>query len=168
MFPYYYEKYGYNWWITQNNGYHAYFAGGYGGQFIYVVPGLDLVVAITCNTSQHREDARFLINSHVVPAILNTSAIRENIKETGPGLTVFSNPVAGEMNIRFETKHKTNVSLFITDLSGRNMAVIFNNNIFPPGQHIYTYEPNLPPGYYIIIGNFDSKEFNAGMFILEK
>jgi CubicO group peptidase (beta-lactamase class C family) len=37
--------YGYQWWVTATNaGYPAYFALGYGGQHIFVVPGLDLVV----------------------------------------------------------------------------------------------------------------------------
>jgi len=37
--------YGYQWWITQTNaGFPAYFALGYGGQHIFVVPALDLVV----------------------------------------------------------------------------------------------------------------------------
>ena len=37
--------YGYQWWVTATNaGYPAYFALGYGGQHIFVVPPLDLVV----------------------------------------------------------------------------------------------------------------------------
>jgi CubicO group peptidase (beta-lactamase class C family) len=37
--------YGYQWWITATDaGFPAYFALGYGGQHIFVVPGLDLVV----------------------------------------------------------------------------------------------------------------------------
>jgi CubicO group peptidase (beta-lactamase class C family) len=37
--------YGYQWWITATDaGYPSYFALGYGGQHIYVVPALDLVV----------------------------------------------------------------------------------------------------------------------------
>ncbi len=40
-----YANYGYQWWITATNaGYPAYFALGYGGQHIFVVPDLDLVV----------------------------------------------------------------------------------------------------------------------------
>jgi CubicO group peptidase (beta-lactamase class C family) len=37
--------YGYQWWVTATDaGYPSYFALGYGGQHIYVVPALDLVV----------------------------------------------------------------------------------------------------------------------------
>ncbi|HYH11204.1 MAG TPA: serine hydrolase, partial [Thermomicrobiales bacterium] len=38
--------YGYQWWVTDASGYEAFFALGYGGQYIYVVPALDLVVAV--------------------------------------------------------------------------------------------------------------------------
>lgn len=39
--------YGYLWWIRRWGGERAYFAWGYGGQFIVVVPRLDLVVVAT-------------------------------------------------------------------------------------------------------------------------
>jgi CubicO group peptidase (beta-lactamase class C family) len=37
--------YGYHWWVAEVDGYDAFAALGYGGQMIYVVPELDLVVA---------------------------------------------------------------------------------------------------------------------------
>lgn len=39
--------YGYGWWIRQLDGHPAFYAWGYGGQFIFVVPTLDLVVTTT-------------------------------------------------------------------------------------------------------------------------
>ena len=41
--------YGYQWWVRTfgDQNYHAYFAQGHYGQYIFVVPDLDLVVAIT-------------------------------------------------------------------------------------------------------------------------
>jgi CubicO group peptidase (beta-lactamase class C family) len=38
--------YGYQWWVTEATGYHAAFALGFGGQYIYIVPELDLTVVI--------------------------------------------------------------------------------------------------------------------------
>lgn len=65
------EKYGYHVWVTKVEGFPAYFAGGLGGQFIYVVPELDLVVAITSELDMHREKHRKIINNFIVPAITN-------------------------------------------------------------------------------------------------
>jgi CubicO group peptidase (beta-lactamase class C family) len=41
-------RYGYYWWVlTDSTGHPAFFASGMGGNYIYVVPALDLVVVIT-------------------------------------------------------------------------------------------------------------------------
>ena len=159
------EKYGYNWWITENNGYHAFFAGGYGGQFIYVIPDLDLVVAITCNTSEHREDARFLINSHVVPAIQNSSVARSSIHKEGSGLIVYPNPSTGEMNIGIETAGHEPVSLYITDLTGRKCYTIIDKNTLSPGSHTYILSVGLPSGCYLIKGKAGAREYNKKLIL---
>jgi len=39
--------YGYLWWVADPPSAHAFFAWGYGGQFVYVVPALDLVIIST-------------------------------------------------------------------------------------------------------------------------
>jgi CubicO group peptidase (beta-lactamase class C family) len=39
--------YGYLWWVTDGPPVHAFFAWGYGGQFIYIAPDLDLVAVVT-------------------------------------------------------------------------------------------------------------------------
>jgi CubicO group peptidase (beta-lactamase class C family) len=51
------QMYGYGWWIRDVAGTRVFFAWGYGGQFIFVVPTLDLVVATT-STSTTDDDRR--------------------------------------------------------------------------------------------------------------
>lgn len=64
------DGYGYLWWVTTVEGHAAYYAGGFGGQFIYVVPDFDLVVVMTGNADlpefpQHLDIVRLFL----VPAI---------------------------------------------------------------------------------------------------
>jgi CubicO group peptidase (beta-lactamase class C family) len=39
--------YGYGWWVRELAGHETFYAWGYGGQFIFLVPSLDLTVAVT-------------------------------------------------------------------------------------------------------------------------
>ena len=41
------REYGHGFWIREIAGHRSYYAWGYGGQFIFVIPGLDLVVVTT-------------------------------------------------------------------------------------------------------------------------
>ena len=41
------RKYGYGWWVHEMQGHETCFAWGYGGQYIFVVPELDLVAVAT-------------------------------------------------------------------------------------------------------------------------
>ena len=64
------EEYGYLFWVTTVEGYSAYFAGGYGGQFIYVVPDLDIVVVLTSDFDRHYEENRIIVGSFIIPAVV--------------------------------------------------------------------------------------------------
>ena len=44
------QDYGYGWWIRELGGRETCFAWGYGGQYIFVVPALELVVVATSST----------------------------------------------------------------------------------------------------------------------
>jgi CubicO group peptidase (beta-lactamase class C family) len=61
--------YGYQWWVTDDYGYESFRAQGYGGQLIYVIPELDLVVVITSDPDQERNDAGNLVWATIVPAV---------------------------------------------------------------------------------------------------
>jgi CubicO group peptidase (beta-lactamase class C family) len=56
--------YGYGWWIRDMAGYRVRYAWGFGGQFIFVVKDLDLVVVVTSSsdaTEERNRNARTII-----------------------------------------------------------------------------------------------------------
>ena len=44
--------YGYLWWVTRHENYAAFFASGFGGKLIYVLPDLDLVMVAAASTER--------------------------------------------------------------------------------------------------------------------
>jgi CubicO group peptidase (beta-lactamase class C family) len=62
------EEYGYGWWIRTAPGrrdfHRVYFAWGYGGQYVFVVPSLELVVVITSDPEPSRRDGAHLRALH--------------------------------------------------------------------------------------------------------
>jgi CubicO group peptidase (beta-lactamase class C family) len=57
------RKYGYGWWVHEIRGYDTCFAWGYGGQYIFVVPELELVMVATSSpdVSEERRGHRRLL-----------------------------------------------------------------------------------------------------------
>ncbi len=55
--------YGYGWWVHQIGDYQTCFAWGYGGQYIFVLPELDLVLVATSasDVSDERRDHRRML-----------------------------------------------------------------------------------------------------------
>jgi CubicO group peptidase (beta-lactamase class C family) len=49
------RKYGYGWWVHELRGYDTCFAWGYGGQYIFVLPELDLVMVTTSSPDVSEE-----------------------------------------------------------------------------------------------------------------
>ena len=49
------NRYGYGWWTRSAHGHDIRYAWGYGGQFIFVVPTLELVVVVTSDAESRRE-----------------------------------------------------------------------------------------------------------------
>jgi CubicO group peptidase (beta-lactamase class C family) len=73
------HEYGYGWWIRSAwspRGRHpVYYAWGYGGQFIFVVPSLELVVVATSDSETrsreqgHLEAVHSLLDQEIIPAV---------------------------------------------------------------------------------------------------
>ena len=49
------RKYGYSWWVHELGGHDTCFAWGYGGQYIFVVPDLDMVIVTTASPDVSEE-----------------------------------------------------------------------------------------------------------------
>jgi CubicO group peptidase (beta-lactamase class C family) len=68
------HEYGYGWWIRSARGYRVYFAWGYGGQFIFVIPELHAVVVTTSDSDVQRErghndEIHAILDQEIVPAL---------------------------------------------------------------------------------------------------
>lgn len=69
--------YGYGWFIWQIQGHDIFYARGYGGQMIYIIPGLDMTVAITSNPGLpatpdgHLGALNRLLTDAIIPAALS-------------------------------------------------------------------------------------------------
>lgn len=69
------QGYGYLWWVDQADGRSHFFAWGYGGQFVWVAPELDMVVVVTTDwrsatvtAGQAASNGLRLIIDNVLPA----------------------------------------------------------------------------------------------------
>lgn len=67
------DEYGYGWWLSTAGGHPMYYAWGYGGQFIFVVPDLRLTVVTTSEPDLpreggHLEEIRRILRTLIVPA----------------------------------------------------------------------------------------------------
>ena len=82
--------YGYGWWIRELAGHSTYYAWGFGGQYIFVVPDLDLVV-VTTSSSTVDEDRRehrltiFDIVEHLIIVPVASAAGGPGVRDGGVG-----------------------------------------------------------------------------------
>ena len=71
--PYNGHGYGLGWWIRERRGYDVYFAWGYGGQYAFIVPELELTVVTTSDavaprTGGHNRALHDMLTNVLIPA----------------------------------------------------------------------------------------------------
>ena len=62
--------YGYQWWLRKVNGVCVFSAVGQGGQHIFGLPEMDLVVAVASKMGSRWRDCWRLLEKHVIPAVV--------------------------------------------------------------------------------------------------
>jgi len=66
-----YVNYGYMWYCETISGYKAFYASGYGGQYLMVIPDLDMVVLCTSDWSQPEFPAHHVIvKDYIIPSMV--------------------------------------------------------------------------------------------------
>ncbi len=69
------HRYGYLWWSRNFGGEQTYFAWGYGGQYIFIVPRLDLIVVVTSSLTNrprgvdHNEAVQQFLAHEIIPTV---------------------------------------------------------------------------------------------------
>ena len=74
------HRYGYGWWIKEVDGHPVYFAWGYGGQYLFLVPDLELIVVTTSMADEAPRDGGHLraihsiLDEDLIPAAVKGAA----------------------------------------------------------------------------------------------
>ncbi len=64
--------YSYGWWVTEISGYDVFKAWGYGGQYVCLIPQLNILIVSTADTrgnTYNEFDMDSFIEAYVLPAV---------------------------------------------------------------------------------------------------
>ncbi len=69
------NPYGYLWWINDIEKHKAFYAGGFGGQYLYVIPDLQLIFVITSNMDKPHQENKLLVKEFVKMIISDSDKV---------------------------------------------------------------------------------------------
>ena len=148
------DGYGYYWWIDSFGGFSAH---GFGGQFIYVLPGLDMVVVFTAGLAE----SDFTVPHQLLTTYLLPSVQSEQAFAADPQI---QDQLRSEIN-DIQTEEETAVWLpeIAGQISGRTYRVLG----LPPGSpKAFTLKFSGKDVYSnaILMGNDETIQFTGGLY----
>ena len=159
-------NYGYCWWLTDISGYEIKKAWGYGGQYICLIPELDIIVVSTSNTRDYFEelDIDEFIENYIIPAVdpewTNTDS---GIISKKPAIYISPNPFSDKAFFNF---YKINgfdkYSISVFDILGRQVRTVDCSG----GGEIIFRRGGLPAGVYIYRVFEKGDIVGAGKFVI--
>ena len=84
------DRYGYGWFMTELEGYTAYYGWGFGGQMLYVIPELELTAVMTSDPTPPSSGTTYLhrleqvVSEHLIPAVAAQSSPGARASSPGP------------------------------------------------------------------------------------
>jgi hypothetical protein len=82
-------------------------------------------------------------------------------------LEVFQSNPGGNVNVRFSTRQARRVRIKILDEQFRELDLLFYDNLAENSQQLIKYEPNLPPGKYLILADVGERRVFETLIISE-
>jgi len=140
-------QYGYCWWLTHISGYDVLKAWGYGGQYICLIPDLDIVVVSTSNTVEYfgEWDIDVFIENYIIPALNpNWTNVVSQSELSKPEVSILPNPLGNEAFFKITTSNCPNCKLLIFNALGKAVKSLD----FSGSKEVLLRRDALPPGIY--------------------
>lgn len=82
-------------------------------------------------------------------------------------LEVFQSNPSGNINVRFSSRQARKVRIKILDEQFRELDLLFYDDLAENSQQLIKYEPNLPPGKYLILADVGERRLFETLIISE-
>jgi CubicO group peptidase (beta-lactamase class C family) len=135
-----YQHYGYQWWmgnfVINHRVIKSYFARGFGEQFIFVVPEIEMVVVFTAgNYFQVEHRPLEMMAEYILPAFLGDKVMASDQHISPENIDKITGEYSNNRNERFIIKFENN-KLYVID-PGKNKIEVFMIN----DKHYYSKNP---------------------------